>query len=106
MAGLHHKNVRASHIFQNLKMYFAVAEAAQARLPDRYIQMLANAVRQRGVGGTRKNFEPVVVQNAIAPAVVFKRPQYFKSGLLPDWLEHCGARTYTLPLGNANALSR
>jgi hypothetical protein len=49
-------------------MYLAVAKAAQLGLADFNIQMLANTRRQRRVGRARKNFEPVVVQDAIAPS--------------------------------------
>src|SRR5258708_12771694 len=66
MAGLNDKYVRAAHIFQNLKIYFAIAEPAKHGLAQRNVQMLADGVRQHRVRSSGKNFEALVVQKAIS----------------------------------------
>jgi hypothetical protein len=42
VAGLNDKNVSATHIFQNLKIYFAIAETAQHGFAQRNVQVLAD----------------------------------------------------------------
>src|SRR5882724_6886283 len=66
MAGLNDKYVRATHIFQNLKIYFAITEAAEHRFAQRHVQMLTDGVRQHRVRSSGKNFEALVVQKAIS----------------------------------------
>src|SRR5277367_3377308 len=80
MARLHHKNVRAPHILQNLKVDFAVAEASQLGLADLHIQMLADTRSQRRIGRAREYFEPVVVQDALAPGSRFTTAPYVPRG--------------------------
>ncbi len=60
MAWLNDKNIGAAHIFQNLKIYFAIAEAAQHGFAQRNVQMLADGFCQHRVCGSRKNFKTLV----------------------------------------------
>ena len=48
-AWLHDKNVRAAHIFQNLKIHFAVAEFAELGLAQLGAKVPANIFRQTRV---------------------------------------------------------
>ena len=66
MAGLDNENVRAAHIFQNLKINFAIAEAAQHGFAQRHVEMPADGFGQHGVRRTRKNFETLVVHEAVS----------------------------------------
>ncbi len=61
-AGLHDEDVRAPHIFQNLKIHFAVAEFAELGLAQLYAQVAANIFRQARVRAAAENFEFVVGQ--------------------------------------------
>src|ERR1700682_483761 len=69
-AWLHHEDIRAAHIFQNLKINLAVAETPQQRLADRNIQVAANTFGQRHMCSARKYFEAVVIHEARAPAIL------------------------------------
>ena len=62
-AGLHDKHVRAAHIFQNLKIHFAVAEFAELGLAELHAQVAANVLRQARVRAAAKNFELIVGQS-------------------------------------------
>jgi hypothetical protein len=64
---LNDKNVSAAHIFENLKINFAITEASQAGLAQGHFQMAADALRQRQIRGPRENFESVVVHDTRAP---------------------------------------
>jgi hypothetical protein len=44
-ARLHDENVRAAHIFQHLKINFAIAELAELGLAQFHIQVAANVLR-------------------------------------------------------------
>ncbi len=66
MAGLNDKNVSAAHIFQNLKIYFAIAEAAQHGPAQRNVQVFADSFCQHRVRSPRKNFKALVVHEAIS----------------------------------------
>jgi hypothetical protein len=70
MAGLHDKNIRATHIFQNLKINFAVAKAAEHGLAQRHVQVLADSLCEHGIGSSRKNFKTLVVHEAISTTPV------------------------------------
>ena len=56
-AGLHHKNIRAPYIFQNLKTRFAVAELAVLGAAPRDAQITADGVAERRVRRAAKNLE-------------------------------------------------
>ena len=63
-AWLHDKHVRAAHIFQNLKINFAVAELAKLGFSQLHAQMAADILRQPGIRATAENLEFVVDQVA------------------------------------------
>jgi hypothetical protein len=69
-ARLNDEDVGAPHVFENLKIDLAVAEAPEFRLAEGHFQMAANALRQRQIRGPRENFESVVVHDACAPAAL------------------------------------
>ncbi len=62
-ARLHHKHIRAAHIFQNLIPRLAVAELPVLRLAQRYAHELANGFGQRQIRSTAEDLEFVVGQN-------------------------------------------
>src|SRR5580700_1619938 len=66
-ARLNHEDVGAAHVFEDLKINLAIAEASQAGLTQRYIQMRADALCQRQIRGPREDFKPVVVHDTRAP---------------------------------------
>jgi len=66
MARLNDKNIGAAHIFQNLKIYLAIAEAAQHGFAQRNVQMLADGFCQHRVCSSRKDLKTLVVHEAIS----------------------------------------
>src|SRR5579863_5461950 len=65
VAGLHNEDISAAHIFQNLKIDFAIAETAEHGFAQRNVEMLADGFCQHRVRSTRKNFKALVVHEAI-----------------------------------------
>src|ERR1700719_4067380 len=63
-AGLHDKNVRAAHVFQNLKINFAVTELAELGFTRFGAQVAANILGQARVGAATENFKLVVGQES------------------------------------------
>ena len=63
-ARLHDKHIGAAHVLENLKINLAVAEAAEQRLAQRNIQMLADRLCQRRISGPTENFESLVVHDS------------------------------------------
>ncbi len=62
---LHHKHVRAAHVFLNLVPLFPVAELAAFRAPARHAQERADCIRQVRVRAAAENFEFLVHQCGI-----------------------------------------
>src|SRR5579859_1059009 len=67
-ARLNDEHIRAAHVFENLEINLAVAEASQPGLAKRHFQMAANALRQRQIRVPRENFKSVVVHDTRAPS--------------------------------------
>src|SRR5208282_5959046 len=61
-AGLDDEYVCPAHVFQNLKINLAVAEASQRALPQRDVEVPRDFLRQRAVGHPRKQLELLVYQ--------------------------------------------
>src|SRR5208282_3815527 len=61
-AGLDDEYVCPAHVFQNLKINLAVAEASQRALPQRHVEVARDLLRQRAVGHPRKQLELLVDQ--------------------------------------------
>jgi len=62
-ARLHDEDIRAPHVFQDLKINLAVAEAMQGRLPGAHAQKPADVLRQRQVRPRWMAFNDVVPIN-------------------------------------------
>jgi hypothetical protein len=60
---LHDEDIGAADIFENLKINFPIAEAVQLRLAQRHVEVLADRLCQRKVGGAREDFETLVVHS-------------------------------------------
>jgi len=67
-ARLYDKNVRATHVLQNLKIKSRVAELAQHRAAALHSQIAANLVRQGSVRGSRENLELIRRRRERIPA--------------------------------------
>jgi hypothetical protein len=61
-AGLHHEDIRAANILQDLKVDLAITEAAQLRAADIHAQIAADALRELRVGASGKDLEFFVDQ--------------------------------------------
>ena len=53
--GLHHENIHAAHIFEQLEVNLAIGKALNLRLTDRYSDVNADFFSQRLVGGAAES---------------------------------------------------
>jgi hypothetical protein len=92
-AGLHDKDVRAAHVFQNLKINFAVAELAEFGFTRLGAQVTANIGCQTRIRASAENFEFIVGQNC-SLTFSWKKAELFRrnparpiyGGILPSKL--------------------
>jgi len=69
-AGLNDEDIGAADVFEYLEINLTIAEAVQLGLAYGYAQMLADRGRQRRIGGTREDFETLVVHTLLARSPV------------------------------------
>jgi hypothetical protein len=87
VAGLYHEDISAAHVFQNLKINFAIAEAPEHSFAQRHIQIPADSFGKHWIRGTREYFETLVVQGRF-PLSVFSRLQEQRLALFPREAEN------------------
>jgi hypothetical protein len=68
-AGLNDENIRATDIFEDLEVNFAVAETAEQGLAEGHFEVPADGLGQRGVGGPREDFETLVVHTVLTEVI-------------------------------------
>src|SRR5271163_667485 len=68
---LHHENVSAADVLLNLDIRFAVFEACDQSLAASQSKKRTNFVAERLIGGSAKDFEPVVDPGALRLAFRF-----------------------------------
>jgi hypothetical protein len=68
-AGLDNENIRATDIFEDLKINLAIAEAAEQGFAEGHVEVPANGFRQRGVGGPGEDFETLVVHTVLTEVI-------------------------------------
>src|SRR5258706_2230453 len=89
-ARLHDEDVRAAHVFQNLKINLAIAELSKPGFTRFGAQVSANILGQARVGAATENLKLVVDQLKFPwePATLNRsgeiRPAHFTAGFFPS----------------------
>jgi hypothetical protein len=68
--GLHHKNISAANVLQQLEVNLAIGKALHLGLTQRHADVLANLLRQSPVCRSGKNLEALVVRIGASPLLL------------------------------------
>ena len=77
---LHHENVHAAHIFQQLEVDFAVGKTLNLDLAHRNSDVAANLRGQRRIGRAAEELEALVLAQVAAPLALHGRLGLFRPG--------------------------